>query len=178
MSTTIDSAKTEASLSFLMGSFARVLRRTGAARVADRLPWRETWSEDPSPDEPLGEAPTNIDFPEEISQACLQAYSIAFQLLNQAEENTIAQRRRATEAAGQLDSESGSWDQNLAAALAAGHDVEALVEALAQLRVEPVFTAHPTEAKRQTVLEHHRALYRLLVELENTMWTAAERAAI
>ena len=40
-----------------------------------------------------------------------------------------------------------------------------------------MLTAHPTEAKRRTVLDHHRALYRLLVEMENTMWTGTERAA-
>ena len=50
-----------------------------------------------------------------------------------------------------------------------------LAEILRAVRVEPVLTAHPTEAKRRTVLEHHRELYRLVVELENTMWTRSER---
>jgi phosphoenolpyruvate carboxylase len=49
---------------------------------------------------------------------------------------------------------------------------------LRAVRIEPVLTAHPTEAKRQTVLEHHRALYLCLVQLENTMWTRAERVAL
>ena len=44
--------------------------------------------------------------------------------------------------------------------------------------MRPVITAHPTEAKRVTVLEKHRRIYRLLVELEQPRWTGRERAAI
>ncbi|TVR47951.1 MAG: phosphoenolpyruvate carboxylase, partial [Planctomycetota bacterium] len=39
-------------------------------------------------------------------------------------------------------------------------------------------TAHPTEAKRATVLEQHRELYLLLVSRENQMWTPAEQNGI
>ena len=38
-----------------------------------------------------------------------------------------------------------------------------------------MITAHPTEAKRVTVLEKHRRIYRLLVELESPRWTPRER---
>ncbi|MCA1853871.1 MAG: phosphoenolpyruvate carboxylase, partial [Beggiatoa sp.] len=38
-------------------------------------------------------------------------------------------------------------------------------------------TAHPTEAKRVTVLEIHRRIYLLLVELETPRWTPRERRA-
>lgn len=44
--------------------------------------------------------------------------------------------------------------------------------------IEPVLTAHPTEAKRYMVLEQHRSLYLLLVQLENQMWTPQEQRAI
>jgi phosphoenolpyruvate carboxylase len=49
---------------------------------------------------------------------------------------------------------------------------------VAGLRVRPVITAHPTEAKRVTVLEKHRRIYRRLVDLEAPRWTARERAAL
>ncbi|MGH8275853.1 MAG: phosphoenolpyruvate carboxylase, partial [Steroidobacteraceae bacterium] len=39
-----------------------------------------------------------------------------------------------------------------------------------------VITAHPTEAKRVTVLEGHRRIYRGLMELESPRWTRRERA--
>ena len=41
-----------------------------------------------------------------------------------------------------------------------------------------MLTAHPTEAKRTIVLEHHRSLYLLLVKRENQMWTPYEQRAI
>jgi phosphoenolpyruvate carboxylase len=46
------------------------------------------------------------------------------------------------------------------------------------MRVELVLTAHPTEAKRAIVLEHHRNLYLALVKRENQMWTPYEQDAI
>src|SRR2546422_9143952 len=49
---------------------------------------------------------------------------------------------------------------------------------VASLRVRPVITAHPTEAKRVTVLEKHRRIYRRLVDLEAPRWTPRERAAL
>src|SRR5437588_9975385 len=49
---------------------------------------------------------------------------------------------------------------------------------VARLRVRPVITAHPTEAKRVTVLEKHRRIYRRLVDLEAPRWTPRERSAM
>ena len=156
--------KTASTLHRLIRSFADVLTDLGADDVASRLPWM---------DHPADDA-----FPEAIAEQCVQAYSVAFQLLNAAEENATAQHRRAKEAAGNCTDDPGSWDQAFDRLVQLGLSPEAIRDGLSRLRVEPVFTAHPTEAKRQTVLEHHRHLYRLLVELENTMWTPSERAAL
>lgn len=162
--------KIEASLNFLMRSFRTVLDDVGASEVAEHLPWRDRWDS--------ASSCSATEFPAEIAEACVQAYSIAFQLLNKSEENAVAQNRRDLERDGKLSDDPGSWDQMLARALAVGMTGGELSELLAKLRVEPVFTAHPTEAKRQTVLEHHRQLYRLLVELENSMWTGTERGEL
>src|SRR5205809_6865430 len=49
---------------------------------------------------------------------------------------------------------------------------------MSNLRVRPVITAHPTEAKRVTVLERHRRIYRRLVDLEAPRWTPRERLGL
>jgi phosphoenolpyruvate carboxylase len=160
-------------LGFLMRSFRAVLEDVGAADVAARLPWGAFGETEAQRAETSAEP-----FPAPIAERCVQAYSTSFQLLNTAEENAEVRRRRAAEGEGRLTDDPGSWDQVLDRAAALGASAAALADALERVRVEPVFTAHPTEAKRQTVLEHHRQLYRLLVELENTRWTATERAAL
>jgi len=162
----------ERGLRVLLAAFHRVLRDIGEEAVADRLPWQDRWH-------PGGSGAAAPDaFPPDCAAACVQAYSIAFQLLNQSEENAVAQARREAETADRLDAEEGAWEQAFARARAQGLDEDAVAALLRGIRVEPVLTAHPTEAKRQTVLEHHRTLYRLLVDLENSMWTPSERQAI
>mgnify|MGYP005845890419 CR=1 FL=1 len=46
----------------------------------------------------------------------------------------------------------------------------------ARLSVGPTITAHPTEAKRVTVMEIHRRIYRKLVEFEADRWSPREEA--
>jgi phosphoenolpyruvate carboxylase len=108
----------------------------------------------------------------------VQAYSIAFQLLNMVEENASAQSKRLREDKHGLASDPGSWGRALRALAAAGLTDKQIAKRLNRMRVEPVLTAHPTEAKRATVLEIHREIYKLLVRRENNMWTAAEQRAI
>jgi phosphoenolpyruvate carboxylase len=154
-------AKIETDLDFLMQCFREVLVSLGQQDIADRLPWSGKNAPRPAAD----------DFPPRLAHA----YSIAFHLLNMVEENTATQMRRASETANGLASEPGLWGQQIRQLLEAGHPAEEITTWLPWLRVEPVLTAHPTEAKRRTVLDQHRQLYLLLVQLENTMWTPAER---
>lgn len=108
----------------------------------------------------------------------LQVLSIYFQLLNLVEENAAAQARRTREATEGAENEPGLWAQNLRQLLELGVTEEQIAEVLPRIHVEPVLTAHPTEAKRPSVLQLHRDLYVLLVQLENQMWTPAERERI
>ncbi|HKK23593.1 MAG TPA: phosphoenolpyruvate carboxylase, partial [Pseudohaliea sp.] len=157
----------------LMVAFAGVLRGLGEDAVAAQLPWQAQWRGD----RPVSDVP-GAALPEAVTGHTLQACSIAFQLLNHAEENAVAQQRRETARRGEKAGESGAWEQVLVQARDRGLAPAAIAAHIAALRIEPVLTAHPTEAKRQTVLEHHRALYRLLVEEQNSMWTPAERAEL
>ncbi len=108
----------------------------------------------------------------------LQAYGIWFQLLAIAEENAAIRRRRGTEREGGPDAVPGTFSHCIAELAAAGVTAEQIAAVLSKARVAPGLTAHPTEAKRVTVLEIHRRIYRLLFELEAPRWTPDERAAL
>jgi len=164
-----DLGKADATLALLMRAFADILTDLGEDDIARVLPWGALWR-----DQAAGDG----TWPAERSERVLQAWSIAFQLLHQAEENAVAQARRSNEFEGTKHLEAGSWDQRFRRLTEAGWQPPEIAAALRAIKVETVLTAHPTEAKRQTVLDHHRSLYRLVVELENTMWAPSERAVL
>jgi phosphoenolpyruvate carboxylase len=66
----------------------------------------------------------------------------------------------------------------ISAAAGSGVPAAEVRAVIANLRIKPVITAHPTEAKRVTVLERHRSIYLGLFELEATRWTPRERQAL
>ena len=113
-----------------------------------------------------------------VSDRLTQAYSTVFSLLNMVEENTYAQNHRQMATTGRLSESSGSWENTLRRLAAAGYSGAEIAAELPTIRVEPVLTAHPTQAKRRTILEHHRELYLLLVRRENQMWTPGEQVEI
>jgi phosphoenolpyruvate carboxylase len=94
------------------------------------------------------------------------------------EENNAVQYRRAQERTNGVGAGRGLWKGVLEGLKNAGVTGEQIVEMLPNIHVEPVLTAHPTEAKRATVLEHYRELYLLLVKRENQMWTPFEQEMI
>ncbi|MDZ4864742.1 MAG: phosphoenolpyruvate carboxylase, partial [Gemmatimonadota bacterium] len=116
--------------------------------------------------------------PEQL-ETCLRAQNIWFQLLAIAEQNAAMRRRRQTESERGPEQVRGTLAQVI-------HDVtlkerigpEAVHRLLRDLRIRPTITAHPTEAKRVTVLEKHRRIYRRLVDLESPRWTPRERDQI
>ncbi len=148
-------------LAFLMQCFREVLEELGEEHLAANLPWINQVRIDLAPNPRL-----------------CQAYSIAFQLLNMVEENVAAQIRRSRESEIGLAGEPGLWADHLHELRQAGISETATAAQLNKIRVEPVLTAHPTEAKRLAVLEQHRALYLLMVRRENRMWTPQEQKAI
>ena len=124
-----------------------------------------------------GERPPSELSPELLARA-LQVQGIWFQLLSIAEQNAAMRRRRQTEAERGYEQVRGTFAQVVSSAAETGippSEVRALLEVM---RIRPVITAHPTEAKRVTVLEKHRRIYRRLVDLESPRWTPRERQAL
>jgi len=144
-------------LEFLMLCLQEVLCELGEAEVAARLPW-------------IG---TGEGRPKGFEQAC----SIAFQLLNMVEESASTRTRRMREIASGLADEPGLWGQKLASLRDAGKSAEEIGASLHEIRIEPVLTAHPTEAKRSAVLEQHRAIYRLFTAMEDDQLTPSQKEA-
>ena len=110
--------------------------------------------------------------------ASLQATGIWFQLTRIVEENAMMRARRQLETAGGPDQVRGSFSNVLADVAALGVRPEEVGAALQHFEVGPTITAHPTEAKRVTVLEIHRRIYRKLVDLEAQRWTPREREGL
>ncbi len=102
-----------------------------------------------------------------------RAFSTFFQLANLAEEKerVRALGRRDRAAAGAPTR--GSVAAAVVRLAAAGDDLDAVVARLAALRVSPVLTAHPTEARRRTVLLALRRVYGLLDDLDDARLTPA-----
>lgn len=115
---------------------------------------------------------------DELLLAGLQAWGIWFQLLNIAEENAAMRRRRATESMRGLEHVPGTFASVIARASAMDLSRQEVQDLLDRMKVTPTVTAHPTEAKRVTVLQIHRRIYVILYRLEATRWTPREREAL
>lgn len=109
------------------------------------------------------------------AERLMQLYSISFSLLNQAEDSASVEARRQREAVEGIGQEPGLWGHALKRMLAAGLEPARIADELALLWVEPVLTAHPTEAKRATILEHYRDLHGLLMERIHPMTPLEDR---
>ncbi len=108
----------------------------------------------------------------------LQAWSIWFQLLNIAEENTAMRRLRLIEKTRGLGHVPGTFGNVFETSVKDGISADEIQDLINSARIRPTITAHPTEAKRVTVLEIHRKMYLLLKELENQRWTEREREGL
>jgi len=147
-------------LEFLLGCLGDALRSLGEEDLLRYMPWS-------------GEIPR--DQPPEGTQ---QLYSIGFQLLNMVEERVAAALRRARQKALGADSIRGLWPGALRDMTALGLTPEEIIAVLGEVDVQPVLTAHPTEAKRSAVRERHRALYEILVRNEYPKYTEREKRRI
>ena len=158
-SKTTDFDKVNHDIRFLVHCFREVLETLGEDAIGAALPWQD------------GETTVH---PPQTAKA-IQAFSIAFQLLNAVEENAVVQYRRMLESRDEMAHLSGLWNQTLHYLKRHGLTEDQVLDVMARVQVEPVLTAHPTEAKRFSVLEQLRSLYLLLVRLENQMWTPHEQ---
>jgi phosphoenolpyruvate carboxylase len=151
--------KIDRDLHFLIGCLDEVLRSLGHEDLAALLPW------------------TGKQLPGDLERLPSQTglvFSIAFQLLNLVEENAAAQMRALRESELGVTAEPGLWGQALTNLSEVGFSGAEIASRLHAIRVEPVLTAHPTEAKRLSVLDQHRAIYQLIQERERALLTPSD----
>ncbi|MEO8050510.1 MAG: phosphoenolpyruvate carboxylase [Acidobacteriota bacterium] len=161
-------AKWTSSFDYLRKLFCAMLLEEGDAELAAFI--------EACFDKQAAASPHRPAAPSEHSSRYCQALSIVFQLLDVVEENTSNQVRRRADDPRRREGEPGFWLWNLNDLRQRGFSEEEVRKAIRCVSAEPVLTAHPTEAKRATVLEHHRTLYLLLVERDNRNFTEVELA--
>jgi len=138
---------------WILACLKEVIQQSGDAEIASLLPM---------PDSAIAGTPPRD------SVKLTQAYSIAFQLLGMAEQNASVQFRREVEANHGLAKVPALWGESLKSLVDQGWTAEEIANELSSIQVELVLTAHPTEAKRATVLAHHRRLFERFVNRDRT----------
>jgi len=108
----------------------------------------------------------------------VRAFTVYFHLINLAEEHhrlrTLRERERRAAPAPRPESIAAA----IAGAKRAGKSPADLSVALAGLCIRPVFTAHPSEARRRTFQDHLRALHGLVAQMDDARLGPSESARL
>ena len=115
--------------------------------------------------------------PPRDAETLVRAFATYFEVVNLAERIHRIRRRRDY-MRGATDLQEGSLEGTVARLAAAGVKPAQTATLLQRLRIEPVFTAHPTEATRRTLLEKEQVIGRLLVERLDPSRTPDEERAL
>ena len=114
-----------------------------------------------------------VALPPETTYALVRAFTLYFHLVNEAEANhrLRSQNKRNSARHDVLDA-------TFADLKAEGVTAEGVRDVLGRLRIEPVFTAHPTESRRRTTIVHLKRLSAALSRLNQPDMTEEDRAAV
>ncbi|MBB2672380.1 UNVERIFIED_ORG: phosphoenolpyruvate carboxylase [Rhizobium esperanzae] len=118
-------------------------------------------------------APFCADMPPRTLKRVIRAFSQFSQLVNIAEDAHQARVQRFSIADGE-PAMPGTIARSLSVLAAAGVEAEAIRKLLVEAVVSPVFTAHPTEVRRKSVIDIEQQLAQCLSRLEQAGLTAQE----
>ena len=113
----------------------------------------------------------------EILNPVVRAFNTYFSLSNIVEEDFQHQQRREQVRSG-APLWRGSFDETLRSLHAAGVTVSQLQTLLNQISFMPVFTAHPTEAKRRVLLRTQRQIFLTNLQLDNPALNALQQQEV
>jgi len=110
------------------------------------------------------------------SRDVVRAFSTYFQVVNTAEQvHRIRRRRQYLQDSGKRQAR--SFDETFFNLRETGLDADAVRAVLDQLAIQPVFTEHPTETTRRTILRKQQNIVRRMVEFQNPALTPHESRA-
>ncbi|HZF16256.1 MAG TPA: phosphoenolpyruvate carboxylase [Steroidobacteraceae bacterium] len=118
-----------------------------------------------------------LDREPSAAKELVRAFSTWFQVVNLAEQVHRIRRRRQYFLDSAHPQPDGVEDA-LHSLKAQGLKLEEVLALLAGTRIEPIFTAHPTESPRRTLLRQQQRIARLLVDRLDTGLTPQERRGI
>lgn len=127
--------------------------------AAARTLYREQHEADPRT---LFERVPQLEDPQ-FAQRLLRCYTILFQLINTAEQKEIVRANRERYARSRGTARPESIEEAVQALCKAGVSADELQALLDRLEIHPTLTAHPTEARRRSVLDKLQAAGRALV---------------
>jgi phosphoenolpyruvate carboxylase len=104
--------------------------------------------------------------PVERAVLLTRAFAFYFELINLAETNHRKRRRIALRLSGQAGRQRGSLEGTLSEMRRVGIGPEEALDWLRRVLIVPVFTAHPTEAARRTVMFKRRRIGEFLAALD------------
>jgi phosphoenolpyruvate carboxylase len=126
------------------------------------------------PGEDLASLVENLD--PDLALQIIRSFSTYFQMVNTAEKVHRIRRRREY-LRDDDQNQPGGLEETLLKLKASGVTVERLEELLESMLIEPVFTAHPTEPTRRTILRKEQQIVKHLVDLLNPTMTPQEKNA-
>lgn len=110
----------------------------------------------------------------ERAEVVIRAFGLYFRLINLAEERDRVRSLRRAARARQATPETDTFEEAVEALRRAGRGEAEIRAAVAALRITPVLTAHPTEARRRTTLLALRRIDGLLARLADPDLPPAE----
>lgn len=108
----------------------------------------------------------------------IRAFSIYFQLSNIAEQNHRIHRRRQYRIDPDAQPQKGSIEDCIKEFNETDIPPSVIQGTINSLSIMPVFTAHPTEATRRTILVKHLRIWKNLESLENPQLTKPDRESL
>ena len=155
------------SLGMLLGQVLREQAQPGVYEEVERLRQAAIARRESGGEEPAGLPDVHAEV-EDATRAyqLARAFSFYFELINLAETNHRKRRRLSHQLDGQAPPQRGSLRGTLRAMQKAGVAPARILELLREVEISPVFTAHPTEVARRSVMFKRRRISDLLERLD------------